>query len=156
MNPSQARILQTILKSQRNASLGTLHNDEPFVSMVPFAIMPGGKGFVIHVSGLASHTKDMLQHPRVSFMVMAPQSPDIPAQALPRVTVQSEAVRLDESDPAYPIARAAYLGRFPEAETTLALGDFSLFALSTVSLRLISGFGAAATLTPADLAQAFI
>jgi putative heme iron utilization protein len=156
MNPTQASSLRTILESQRNASLGTLHDGEPFVSMVPFALMPGGGGFVIHVSGLAAHTKDMMQYPRVSIMVMAPQSPDVPAQALPRVTVQSEAVRLDESDRAHPIARTAYLGRFPEAETTLALGDFSLFVLSPLSLRLISGFGAAATLTPADLAQAFM
>jgi putative heme iron utilization protein len=154
MNPTQASSLRTILDGQQNASLGTLHDGEPFVSMVPFAIMPGGKGFLIHVSGLASHTKDMMQHPKVSLMVMAPQSPDVPAQALPRATVQCDARRVDDADPAYTDARAAYVGRFPEAEMTMALGDFSLFLLVPISVRLVGGFAQAATLTPLNLSEA--
>lgn len=154
MNPTQASSLRTILEGQQNASLGTLHDGEPFVSMVPFAIMPGGKGFVIHVSGLAAHTKDMMQHPKVSLMVMAPQSPDVPAQALPRATVQCDARRVDDADPVYADARSAYIGRFPEAEMTMALGDFSLFLLVPLSVRLVGGFAQAATLTPLNLAEA--
>jgi heme iron utilization protein len=153
MNPAQASSLRTILKAQHNASLGTLHDGDPFVSMVPFAIMPGGKGFVIHVSGLAAHTKDMMQHPKVSLMVMAQQSPDVPAQGLPRVTVQCDARRLNDADPAYAHARAAYIGKFPEAEMTMTLGDFSLFQLIPLSLRLVGGFAQAATLTPLNLAE---
>ncbi|MBK7257935.1 MAG: pyridoxamine 5'-phosphate oxidase family protein [Ignavibacteriae bacterium] len=154
MNPTQAQALRAILESQSNAALGTLHDGEPFVSMVPFAIIPGGKGFVIHVSGLAAHTKDMLQHPTVSLLVMAPQGPDIPPQALPRVTVQCNARQLADEDPAYPAARASYLGRFPEAEMTMALGDFSLFLLTPLAVRLVGGFAQAATLTPLNLEQA--
>jgi putative heme iron utilization protein len=154
MNSAQASSLRTILETQMNAALGTLHDGDPFVSMVPFAIMPGGKGFVIHVSGLAAHTKDMMQYPKVSLLVMAPQSPDVSAQALPRVTIQCEARRLDEADPVYTHARAAYIGRLPEAEMTMALGDFSLFLLIPLSLRLVGGFAQAATLTPLNLAEA--
>ena len=50
MNSSQAQALRNLLKTQQVASLGTLHKDEPYVSMVPFALIPGGRGFVIHVS----------------------------------------------------------------------------------------------------------
>ena len=154
MNPTQAHLLRTILEAQQNAALGTLHDGDPFVSVVPFAIMPGGKGLVIHVSGLSAHTKDMVQHPIVSLMVMAAKSPDVSAQALPRATVQCESRRLETSDPAYADARKAYLGRFPEAVTTLTLADFSLFFLTPLSVRLVGGFAQAATLTPLNLAEA--
>lgn len=154
MNPTHAEALRTILTSQAIAALGTLHDGEPFVSMVPFAIMPEGRGFVIHVSGLAAHTKDMLHHPTVSLLMMAPQDPETPPQALPRVTVQCSARQLSDEDPAYPAARMSYLGRFPDAEMTMALGDFSLFLLTPLAVRLVGGFAQAANLTPLNLQQA--
>ena len=46
MNPAHAQTLRDLLQAQRIASLGTLHQGEPYVSMVPFAILPGGSGFV--------------------------------------------------------------------------------------------------------------
>ena len=69
MNPAHAQTLRDLLGTQRIASLGTLHKGEPYVSMVPFAILPGGSGFVIHVSQLSAHTKDMLARPEVSLLV---------------------------------------------------------------------------------------
>ena len=60
MNKTQVETLAQLLKTQEIAALGTLHDAEPFVSMVPYAIHPGGCGLVIHVSRLAAHTKDML------------------------------------------------------------------------------------------------
>lgn len=154
MNPTQAQTLRAILESQATAALGTLHDGEPFVSMVPFAILPDGKGFVIHVSGLAAHTRDMLHHPTVSLLVTAPQDPETPPQALPRVTVQCVARQLADEDPSYPAARMSYLGRFPDAEMTMALGDFSLFILTPLAVRLVGGFAQAANLTPLNLEQA--
>jgi heme iron utilization protein len=154
LNTTQGEALRNILTSQPVGGLGTLHDGEPFVSMVPIALMSGGRGFVIHVSGLAAHTKDMLQHPKVSLLVMATQSPDVPPQALPRVTVQCESRLLDERDPAHAPARKAYLDRFPESEMTMALGDFSLFVLTPLALRLVGGFAQAANLTPINMEQA--
>ena len=40
--------------------------------MVPFALLPGGSGFVIHDSQLAAHTRDMLSSPHVRLLVVAP------------------------------------------------------------------------------------
>jgi putative heme iron utilization protein len=75
MNPELIGGLRAIFANQSVAALGTLHEGEPFVSMVPFALLPDGLGFVIHVSALAGHTKDMLAHPQVSLLVMAPPRP---------------------------------------------------------------------------------
>src|SRR4051794_13388898 len=62
MNESQTEALARLLQTREIGALGTLHDGEPFVSMVPFAVLPDA-GFVIHVSRLAAHTKDMLVNP---------------------------------------------------------------------------------------------
>jgi hypothetical protein len=141
-----------LLETQRIASLGTLHKGEPYVSMVPFALLPGGV-FVIHVSALAAHTKDMLASPRVSLLVIAPQDGQTPAQAVARVTIQADAEPLDDSLPEHAEARAAYLARFPQSAQTFELSDFSLFAVRPRSLRVVGGFAQAKTVTPEGLAK---
>lgn len=155
MNPALARALRQLLETQTNAALGTLHQGEPFVSMVPFALLPGGAAFVIHVSGLASHTQDMRESPKVSLMIMATPTPDIPPQALPRATVQGEARPLAQTDPAHAAAKAAYLARFPQSVPMFALPDFALFVIEPKTIRLVAGFAQATSLTPNQLAEVF-
>jgi putative heme iron utilization protein len=152
MDAGLAQRLRSLLGTQRIASLGTLHEGEPYVSMVPFALLPGGV-FVVHVSALAAHTKDMLASPRVSLLVIAPLEADTSPQALARVTIQADAEPLDESMPEHAEARAAYLARFPQSAQTFELSDFSLFAIRPRSLRFVGGFAQARTITPAGLAR---
>lgn len=154
MNPDQTQLLRRLLEGQRIASLGTLHAGEPYVSMVPFALLPEGSGFVVHVSQLASHTKDMTESPRVSLLVVAPEVPGIPPQATARVTIQGRAERYEDSAPGYAEAREAYLSRFPQAVDMFELSDFSLFAIRPLSIRFIGGFAQAVTLTPGAFATA--
>jgi putative heme iron utilization protein len=122
--------------------------------MVPFALLPNASAFVIHVSQLASHTKDMVETRRVSVLVVAPDTGGTPAQALARVTIQGQAERCTESTPGYASAQEAYLSRFPQAVSTFALADFFLFAIRPHSIRFIAGFAQALTLTPAAFATA--
>jgi putative heme iron utilization protein len=154
MNPDQTQLLRRLLESQRIASLGTLHAGEPYVSMVPFALLPEGSGVVIHVSQLASHTRDMSESPRVSLLVVAPEIPGTPPQATARVTIQGRAERYADSAPGYAEAREAYLSRFPQAVDIFELSDFSLFAIRPLSIRFIGGFAQAVTLTPGAFATA--
>ena len=115
MNPAYAQTLRELLRTQQVAALGTLHKGQPYVSMVPFAMLPGGSGFVIHVSQLAAHTKDMLLSPHVSLLVVAPPTPDVPAQALARITVQGRAAQYADGTEGHAEAKAAYLSRFPQS-----------------------------------------
>ena len=154
VNTELAERLRALFASQPIASLGTLHEGAPFVSMVPYALLPNGAGFVIHVSALAAHTKDMLADTRVSLLVMAAPSPDVPAQALARVTVQGDAMPIPEDVPVYALAKAAYLARFPQSAQTFELGDFALFAIRPRSLRYVGGFAQAKTVTPEGFAEA--
>lgn len=154
MTPDHAASLRQILLEQRVAALGTLHDAQPFVSMVPFAPLEHGAAFVIHVSQLAAHTRDMQRHPQVSLLVMAPMAPEALPQALPRVTIQGEAQELSEDEALHPAARAAYLARFPDSEPMFGFGDFALFLIRPSSLRLVAGFAQARTLAPEDLIAA--
>jgi putative heme iron utilization protein len=52
-------VLQRLVYGRMIAALGTLHQAAPFVSMVPYAVAQNGN-FILHVSGLAAHTQDML------------------------------------------------------------------------------------------------
>lgn len=114
--------------------------------MVPFVLPPDDTRLFIHVSALATHTRDMQEHPRVSLLVMAEPDGVTGPQALPRVAVQADAVTVPSDAPDYPAACAAYLGRFPDAAQTFELGDFSIVALKPASARLVAGFGRAYSL----------
>jgi hypothetical protein len=141
-----AQTLRRLLDTRPVAALATLHRGEPAVSMVPFVLPPGATRLLVHVSALATHTRDMQEHPRVSLLVMDEPNRATPPQALPRVTLHADAVSLPRRGTDYESARAAYLGRFPGAAPMFELGDFSIVALEPVSARLVAGFGQAYSL----------
>lgn len=151
IEPALAQGLRALLDAQRIASLGTLHEGEPFVSMVPFAMHQ--ERFVIHVSGLAAHTRDMLVDARVSLMIAGQPDLDTLPQAVPRVTVQGAATRIDGGAASYAGAGAAYLARFPESEPMFGFGDFALFEIAPRTARFVGGFAQAKTVTAATLGQ---
>jgi heme iron utilization protein len=148
------RELRSLLHMQRVAALGTLCEDgAPLVSMVPFAIEAGRACLVIHVSGLAAHTRNLQTSPAVSLLVMRSEVGGEPVHALPRVTLECRAEPLVPASPAWEACRAAYLTRFPEAEPMTQLGDFMFMALHVSAARQIAGFGAARSLDAQALAQ---
>ena len=147
--------LRTLLTSQPLAALGTVQGSEPFVSMVPYAIDSKGK-LIIHVSTLAAHTKHMLENTRVSLMVMAAPSPDVSAQATPRVTIQGVATQLDKASPEYGQAKAVYVERFPQSFDLFGFSDFSVFTITPSSARFVAGFAQAKTLSAEDFCEALL
>lgn len=146
--------LRALLTSQRVASLGTLDvNGMPFVSMVPFAIDPASACLIIHVSGLAPHTRNLQTAPQVSMLVMQAEVAGEPVHALPRVTLEGTARVLAAGSDDWSGARASYLARFPEAEPMTQLGDFMFVAIAVAAARQVAGFGAARTVDADTLAQ---
>jgi putative heme iron utilization protein len=152
--PRLSRLLRDMLNTQRVASLGTLNAEGgPFVSMVPFAIEPEAACLVIHVSLLAPHTRNLLTHPAVAVMVMQPEVADEPVHALPRVSMDGTAGRLQPQSPSWHAARAVYLARFPEAEPMTQMEDFHFVAIHLTAARQVAGFGTARPLDAQDLAS---
>ena len=153
MTPEHGSRLASLVRSRTAAALGTLHAGAPFVSMVPYAVLPDGTAFVIHVSRLAAHTKDMLADPRVSLLVMQAEGEGVAAQALARVSVQGEAAEPAKGSEAERACRSCYLARFPEAVPLTDFGDFSFFAIRPVQARFVAGFAQATSLTGETLAS---
>lgn len=145
MDPDANALLQRLLRERPVAALATLHRGEPAVSMVPFVLSPKDAHLLIHVSALATHTRDMLEHPRVSVLVTEELDRSGSAQALPRVSLVADAELLGTESSAYAEARQEYLARFPGAAQTFELADFSMFALRLHTARLVAGFGRAYT-----------
>jgi putative heme iron utilization protein len=123
MDPASRNLLASLVRNSRVASLGTLHDGAPFVSMVLAAPGPGFSEWFIHVSRLSAHTQD-LQDPRASLMLAMPDEPDKDPQQLARLTLcwarrPSSAARQGAS------ARETYVAKFPQmAEIVGQLGDF--------------------------------
>ena len=152
MEAANALALKSLLETQPVAALATLHNAEPAVSMVPFALLPASTSFVIHVSQLASHTNDMLANPAVALLLTASlESADSPL-ALPRAAIKGRARPCAPGSPAYAAARGAYLAKLPQSEELFSFSDFSLFLIEASSVRYVAGFGSALSLGAAQLA----
>ncbi|MFT3666707.1 pyridoxamine 5'-phosphate oxidase family protein [Piscinibacter sp.] len=152
MDAQDALRLRRLLDARPVAALATLHRGEPALSMVPFVLRADDHAPLIHVSALATHTRDMREHPRVSLMVMAEATPDVMPQALPRVALQADARTLPREGAEYDAAKALYLARFPDATMTFELADFAIVVLTPVSARLVAGFGRADALVGERLA----
>jgi putative heme iron utilization protein len=154
--PRLTRALRELLSTRRVAALGTLDDHQkaqPFVSMVPFALLRTEGCLVLHVSGLAAHTRNLIAHPQVSLMVMAAEADGEPVHALPRVTLDAVAQLPERDSNLWAAARTAYLLRFPEAEPMTTLGDFMFVLLRPTGARQVAGFGAARNVDAHELAQ---
>jgi len=143
--------LAQLLRARSTAALGTLHDGAPFVSMVPYAIAGDGAGFLIHVSKLAAHTKDMIAEERVSLLISQAEGGDTSPLALPRITIQGKAGAVSRESAERAAYRAGYLARFPDAEPMFDFADFSLFLIRPVTARFVAGFGQAHSLTGESL-----
>ena len=145
--PRLTRALKKLLNTQRVAALGTIDDaGAPFVSMVPFAIEPQLHCLVIHVSGLAAHTRYLQARERVSLMVMQSEVAGEPVHALQRVTLEGAAKVAERGSAKWAACRAAYLARFPEAEPMTELSDFKFVPIKVTGARQVAGFGAARSL----------
>lgn len=153
--PRLTRALRELLRARRTAALGTraAGSGQPFVSMTPFAIDPALPGLVLHVSGLAAHTRHMAASPAVSLLVTAAEVPGQPVHALARVSLEGEARMPVPGSPEAERARAAYLARFPEAEAMTALPDFRFVTVRLHGARQVAGFGAARNVGADELAH---
>lgn len=148
MNQSPANQLLQLLTTQQTLQLATLDtNGNPAISYAPFFRDEIGN-FYIFISGLASHTQDLLQHPAVAVMLIADEQDARQIFARTRVTYQCSAEVVTRDTPEATSLLDAMQARFGEVVGVLrGLGDFVLFRLKPQSGRFVMGFGQAFVLT---------
>ena len=152
MSQNPQSVLTQLLVTQQTLQLATLDaQGEPAISYAPFVRDAAGN-FYVFISGLASHTQDLLRHPQVAVMLIADEQDarQIFARTRATYTCFAEVVKRDADD--YAPVLDAMQNRFGEVMGVLrGLADFVLFRLQPQSGRFVMGFGQAFTLTGAGL-----
>jgi putative heme iron utilization protein len=146
--------LVNLLRTQRWAALATVDNNGmPLASSVAYALATDARGFLLHLSRLAEHTRSRLQRPEAALVVGAPDRGDGDPQTLARCSIQGQAVRIDHDSPAYSGARAAYIARLPDSEQRFGFSDFEMFLLEPSRGQFVGGFARAFGLDAAAVAS---
>ena len=146
--------IASLLRGQRQGALGTLAGGAPFVSLVAFAAEPDFGAVLLHLSGLAPHTRHLQADPRASLLVAEPDDGREDVQTLARLTLTGRVDPLPRGTPQYDASRALYLAKLPSAAMLFDFGDFGLFRLVPDGARYVGGFARAYTLTPDHLRAA--
>lgn len=154
MDSETRRLLARIIGKERVASLATLRQGTPLVSMVSFLSQPDGSGIVLRLSRLAWHTQDMARNAQVSLMIAESDDGRADPQTLARVTVRGEATRLSAGGVEFEQLKAAWLARFPESAVTFELADFSFWRVKPRDARFVAGLGRTYNLSAAELRAA--
>jgi putative heme iron utilization protein len=155
MKADELALVGQLIRGQRQAGLGTLADGAPFVSMVAYVAEPDFAGFLLHLSGLAPHTRQLQRDSRCSLLICEPDRPDVDdVQTLARVTLVGSAARLVRDATGYGAALKLYLDRLPAAAMLFDFADFALYRFVPTEARYVGGFARAYTLTAAQLRDA--
>lgn len=141
MDEDSRRLLAQLVRGQRLAALGTLHEGRPQVTAVLYAAAADFRAFYIHVSRLALHTQGLRQDPRVSLLIAEPDTGAKNPLALARVSIRGHASEVLPDSADYEAVKQGYLTKFPEAAINFSLPDFSFYAIVPDAARYIAGFG---------------
>ncbi len=151
MDEETRALLAALIEGERVASLGTLRQGAPLVSMVAFLAEHERSGFVVRVSRLAWHTQDMLKDPRTSLCIAQRDDGREDPQTLARLSIRAEATQLDDAGEDHERLKAAWLARHPASAISFELADFRFWRLAPRDARLVAGFGRTYNLSAADL-----
>ncbi len=144
MSKHPEETLGQLLEGAKTLQLATLDvSGEASISYAPFVRDDAGN-FYIFISGLASHTQEVLQHPVVAVMVIADEQDTRQMFARTRATYRCVAEVVARDEVLHAQILDAMEVRFGNVVGLLrGLGDFVMFRLKPQSGRFVMGFGQA-------------
>jgi heme iron utilization protein len=154
MDVLSEKLLAHLIRITRTASLGTMRDEAPHVSMVAFVTVDDFSDFYIHVSRLAQHTMDMQKDKRMCLLIAETDDDRIDPQTLTRVSIRGTAALMENGEPGYTRIKNLYIERFPESGPLFKLADFGLWRIKPKGGRFIAGLAKAYNLTPETLQKA--
>ena len=147
MDAQSEKVLAQLIRNTRIASLGTLRDEAPQVSMAAYIYADDFSAFYIFVSRLAQHTVDMQKNKSVSLLITETDDARPDPQTLARVSIRGSAEMLENGAPGYTPLKDLYLSRFPEAEQIFKLADFNFWRIRPKGGRYVAGFAKAYNIT---------
>jgi putative heme iron utilization protein len=139
---------RALVAATKLATLATLSDDgSPLATLVAIADDGGGRPLLL-LSGLSEHTKNLLQRPQASLLVVSPEHGPSSPMDRPRVSLTGALLWLDGDEAVH--AKARFLAQHPDAAQYAGLPDFGAATLEPRTIRFVGGFARAATLPLAD------
>ena len=151
MDSQSEKVLAQIIRNTRIATLGTLRDEAPQVSMVATIFADDFSAFHIYVSRLAQHTIDMQKNKYISLLICETDDGRIDPQSLVRVSMRGKAEQIENGAPGYTLLKKQYLARFPESQQVFKLTDFNFWRITPSGGRYIAGFAKAYNITAETL-----
>lgn len=147
MDAQSEKVLAQIIRSARIATLGTVRDETPQVSMVAYIFAEDFSAFYIFVSRLAQHTVDMQKKKEVSLLICETDDGRSDPQTLARVSIRGKAEQIENGAPGYMPLKKQYLERFPESEKLFTMADFNFWRIIPKGGRYVAGFAKAYNIT---------
>jgi putative heme iron utilization protein len=133
-----------LLSEAGSATLATLLPlGAPYASLVTVATGVDAAP-VLLLSRLARHTTNILNDPRVSFLI-AERSNDEPLESS-RLSLTGSVARSDD-----PALRRRFIARHPAASEYAQFTDFAVWRMEVTGAHLVAGFGRIVDIAPAQL-----
>ncbi len=131
--------------------LGTASADGTPEASVAAALLDADGTFVIYVSGLAAHTRNLRENPRASVLLAQSETSTSNALARRRLTFGCTAETVARESAAHAELVSAFRTKFgPTIDMIASLPDFRFVRLSPLRGRIVAGFGAAFDVDPRD------
>lgn len=152
MNDDECSQVRSLLLEQRWAALASLCADgSPSVAFVAYVPEPEFNGFLLHVSRLAAHSRNLLARPAIALGISEKDNGKGDPQLLKRITIHGTAAVIQRGTPDYLASRERYLAKLPQAEQLFGFEDFLLVRLHPREARYVGGFAQAFNITAEQL-----
>lgn len=148
MDPAAVAALRALIVTERILTLAVVVDGVPVAAVLPYAPAADLTALLVQASGLARHTRGLIEGAAVGVAIHVPATPDRDALQIPRLAVQAAVRVLPRGSAAFDEAAGRLIARFPAAATTLALPDFQLCALDLGRGRYVEGFARALNVGP--------
>lgn len=123
---------------------------DPNVSYAPFALLEDG--YYILISEMARHTRNLLENPKISLMMVEDEQDSRTLFARKRLTFDATPELVKRDTLAWQAGIDALHGRFQETVLGLSqLADFHLYRLVPIKGLFVKGFGQAFAVSGDDL-----
>ncbi|MFO1371003.1 MAG: pyridoxamine 5'-phosphate oxidase family protein [Candidatus Competibacteraceae bacterium] len=146
MNLQDQWLMVELIRKRRWAALATQGIDSPEASWVAYAPEADFSGFLLHLSTLSSHTRNLLANPRAGLAISELERDGEDPQTLARVMIQGEVASISRSSADYQAAAHRYQKRLPDSTLRFEFSDFLLLRLTPLQIRFVGSFARAYTL----------
>ena len=154
MNIQEQQLMVKLIRNRRWAALASLGADGPEASWVAYAPEADCSGFLLHLSTLSAHTRNLLADLRTSLAISEPERDGEDPQTLARVMIQGQVAVIAKDSADYPAAALCYQQRLPDSTPRFEFSDFLLLRLIPTQARFVGGFARAYQMDAAALQSA--